>query len=177
MIIKELKIKGVFSIDLEKNEDDRGFFSRIYCESEFKKIGLQTNWVQMNVSFTKKKSTIRGLHYQTKPYSEEKIVRCIKGSICDVFVDLRPDSKTYGKWVSIELNEINKTAIYIPKEFAHGFQTLSDNVEVFYMHSNFYIPNSEAGINYKDPILRISWPNPLTNISTRDAELPFFKKK
>ena len=174
MIIKELEIDGIFEIQIEKKLDNRGFFSRIYCENEFKNIGLQTKWVQMNLSFTEKLGTIRGMHFQKNPFGEEKIIRCINGSIFDVFVDLRTWSASYGKWISIELDNNRKNAIYLPKGIAHGFQTLTDNVEVIYMHSEFYNKDAESGINYNDPTLKIKWPLEVADISIRDSSLPYF---
>ena len=170
----ELPLKGSYTIDLEKLEDERGFFARYWCQNEISKIGLDTNVVQINNSVNKTKGTIRGLHFQRPPKAETKIIRCIKGSIWDVIVDLRFESPTYGKWYSYELNEDNRTMMYVPKGFAHGFQTLVDDVEILYMHSEFYSKNYEAGLFYNDEDLAINWPLPVTQITSRDKSHPVF---
>lgn len=171
----ELPLKGSYTIDLEKLEDERGFFARYWCQNEISKIGLDTNVVQINNSVNKTKGTIRGLHFQRPPKAETKIIRCIKGSIWDVIVDLRFESPTYGKWYSYELNEDNRTMMYVPKGFAHGFQTLVDDVEILYMHSEFYSKNYEAGLFYNDEDLAINWPLPVTQITSRDKSHPVFR--
>jgi dTDP-4-dehydrorhamnose 3,5-epimerase len=173
MITTELSFKGVYLFEIEKKNDSRGFFTRLYCKNENNILNLNTNWVQMNLSFTERYGTVRGLHYQKQPFAEEKIVRCVKGSIWDVIVDLRIDSNTYNEWMAIELNDNNKKALYIPKGIAHGFQTLSNNVEVMYMHSQFYNAEYESGINYLDKTLNINWPTKITLISQRDLNLPY----
>lgn len=156
MEIQELDILGVYEIKLIKKSDSRGFFMRTFDYSLFNEIDVARNWVQENHSFTHKKNTIRGLHMQFSPYEETKLVRCIKGSILDVFVDLRYESKTFGSWSSIILNGSNM--VYIPRGFAHGFCTLEDNCEVFYKVDNYYSPSKECGILWNDPILNINWP-------------------
>jgi len=165
--------KGSFIIDLDLFEDERGWFARTFCKKEFEQIGHTKEWVQLNHSFTKQKGTIRGMHYQIFPFTEIKLVRCISGKVFDVIIDLRKDSATFLQWTGVELSAENKKMLYIPEGFAHGFQTLSDNCELIYHHSQFYQPNVEGAIRYNDPIININWPLPITNISKRDEEHPF----
>lgn len=172
MIFKKLGLNDVFVVDLNKIEDERGFFSRYYCKDEFKTHNLETQWVQMNTTFTKNKGTVRGLHFQREPMLEAKTVRCFRGSIWDVIVDLRKDSSTFKNWLAIELNETNRSMLYVPKGFAHGFQTLQNNCELLYMHSEFYSPQYECGIRFDDPELNINWPLPIEFVSNRDSNLP-----
>jgi len=168
MIFHKLPLEGLYLIDLDKKEDERGFFARYYCKNEFAEHGLATKWLQINTSFTKKKGTLRGLHFQRPPKAEAKLIRAIRGSIFDVIVDIRASSSTFGKWVARELNGKNRSMIYIPKGCAHGFQTLSDNVELLYMHSEFYEPALEGGILYNDNLLKINWPLRITSLSDKD---------
>jgi dTDP-4-dehydrorhamnose 3,5-epimerase len=168
----ELPLKGAYTIDLDKREDDRGFFARYWCKNEFAKFGLDTNIVQINNSLSKTKGTIRGLHFQRPPKAETKIIRCFKGSIWDVIIDIRLDSPTYGEWYGYELNEENRTMMYVPKGFAHGFQTLVDDVELLYLHSEFYSKNNEAGLFYNDEDIAIDWPLSVTEITSRDKSHP-----
>ncbi|HRD56454.1 MAG TPA: dTDP-4-dehydrorhamnose 3,5-epimerase [Ferruginibacter sp.] len=172
MIFTETKLKGSYIINLEPRGDNRGWFARTYCKNEFEQVGLNTQWVQTNHSFTSTKGSIRGLHYQQPPYAEVKLVRCIAGSVFDVIVDCRKNSATYLQWVGVELSAGNKTMIYIPEGFAHGFQTLSADAELIYQHSQFYTPAAEAGILYNDANIGIQWPLPLTEISDRDRSFP-----
>ena len=153
------KLPGVWIVDLEKHGDNRGFFARSWCRREFEEHGLNPNLVQCSVSFNLKKGTLRGMHYQVTPHEEAKLVRCTRGSICDVAVDLRPTSPAFGKWTAEELTADNGRALYIPGGFAHGFQTLSDSTEVFYQMSEFYHPESARGI---------AWPEDQRRISKRD---------
>lgn len=169
MKILEKSIKGVYEIKLDPIVDHRGFFMRTYDVNEFKKNGIEGHWVQENHSRSEHKGIIRGLHFQFPPFSESKLVRCIKGSIMDVFVDLRKDSKTFGMWDSIELSEKNKRMVYIPKGFAHGFCTLTDFSEVVYKVDNFYSPEHEAGLIWNDPDLKINWPTTKPIISKKDG--------
>ena len=162
------RLVGLYIIDLQPVSDKRGWFARTYCKNEFAEIGHTKEWVQMNHSFTNKKGTIRGMHYQLPPFSEIKMVRCIAGAVLDVVIDLRKKSETFLNWESVELNAENKRMIYIPEGFAHGFQTLTDNCELIYHHTAFYTPGSEAGIRYDDPLVNIKWPLPVTDISDRD---------
>jgi dTDP-4-dehydrorhamnose 3,5-epimerase len=166
------RLPGVCIVDLEKHGDDRGFFARSWCRREFEEHGLNPNLVQCSVSFNHKKGTLRGMHYQVTPHEEAKLVRCTRGSICDVAVDLRPTSPAFGKWTAEELTADNGRALYIPGGFAHGFQTLSDNTEVFYQMSEFYHPESARGVRWNDPAFGIIWPIPNPIISERDKNLP-----
>lgn len=168
MIFTETKLKGAYVIDIEPLEDERGFFARSWCEEEFKKHDLNYKLVQCNLSFNRKKGTLRGVHYQIAPYEEDKLVRCTKGAIYDVIIDLRPKSETYTQWVSVELTSENRKMIYIPKGFAHGFQTLEDNTEVFYQMSEFYHPECARGIRWNDEAIRIIWPIEEKVISEKD---------
>lgn len=176
MIFTPLPLKGAYIINLEKNKDHRGFFARLYCNEEFKKNGLNYNFVQMNNSFSRKKGTVRGLHFQRPPKAETKIMRCFRGAAWDVIVDIRSDSPTYGKWHGVELNEENRTMIYVPIGFAHGFQTLTDDVEQLYVHSEFYNQEHQGGLRYNDQAVAIEWPLPVTEISFRDKSYPFLEK-
>ncbi len=171
MIFKETKLAGAFIIKPEKLEDSRGFFARAWCEKELTNYKLNTRLVQCNISFNHKKGTLRGLHYQIPPYEEIKLVRCTQGAIYDVIVDLRPDSSTYRQWVAVELTQENRLMLYIPGEFAHGFQTLLDNTEVFYQMSEFYHPESARGIRWNDPLLGIEWPISTPIMSEKDKNL------
>lgn len=167
MIFTPTKLSGSFTIDLKPFNDNRGWFSRTYCKQTFEQIGHHAEWVQMNHSVTFKKGTIRGMHYQLPPFSEIKMVRCIVGSIYDVIVDIRANSPTYLQWFGAELSAENKKMMYIPEGFAHGFQTLTDNCELIYHHSNFYTPNSEGGLRFNDKKININWPLAVTEISER----------
>lgn len=158
MIFKKTKIEGLYIIEPVLIKDNRGYFTRNFCLDELKKKGLDFQIAQANLSFTKKRGTIRGMHFQREPKSEGKIVQCLRGGIYDVAVDMRPKSKTYLKWFAIELTEKNKKMLYIPKGFAHGFQTLSNNCEVFYFMSEFYSPEYAIGVRWNDPVLKIKWP-------------------
>jgi dTDP-4-dehydrorhamnose 3,5-epimerase len=168
------ELAGAMIIELEAHQDERGFFARTFCAREFAAQGLNPNFVQANLSLTRKAGTLRGMHYQIPPAAETKLVRCLRGAIYDVIVDLRPDSATYLSWTSIELTEENHLALYIPEGFAHGFQTLSDDVEVFYQMGDFFTPDCQRGILYNDPTLAITWPLPIGEISAKDATLPVF---
>ena len=174
MKIIKRELKGVFEITLELQEDKRGFFMRTYDENEFKKYGLHRNWVQENHSRSIKKGIIRGLHFQFPPYAETKLIRCIRGAILDVFVDLRKNSSTFGEWDSIELSEQNKKCILVPRGFAHGFCTLTDESEIVYKVDNYYNPDAEGGIIWSDRDLDIKWAvsNPI--LSEKDAALKSF---
>lgn len=168
MIFIETKLKGAYIIEIEPKEDERGFFARSWCKNEFEKCGLNSNLAQCNISFNNKKGTLRGMHYQSAPYQEEKMVRCTRGAIYDVIVDLRPNSQTYKQWISVELTSENKKMLYIPKGFAHGFQTLEDNAEVFYQISEFYHPECASGVRWDDEEIRIKWPIEKKIISIKD---------
>lgn len=168
MTFEPTSLKGVYIVNLQPVMDDRGWFARTFCKKEFAAIGHTKEWVQMNHSFTRKKGTIRGMHYQVPPYSEIKMVKCIAGVVWDVVIDIRKESDTFLKYISVELSSDNKRMIYIPEGFAHGFQTLVDNCELIYHHSSFYTPGSEGGIRNNDPLVNIKWPLPVTEISERD---------
>jgi dTDP-4-dehydrorhamnose 3,5-epimerase len=173
MIFSETPLQGSHIIELQPFTDERGWFARFYCKNEFKQIGHEKEWVQLNHSATYKKGTIRGMHFQKPPYSEIKMVRCIAGAVFDVIVDLRKNSATFLKWFGAELSAENKKMLYIPKGFAHGFQCLTDRCELIYHHTEFYTPDAETGIKYDDPTINIEWALPVTTISQRDATHPY----
>lgn len=158
MIFTETELKGAFIIDIEKREDERGFFARAWCQKELEAHGLKSHWVQANLAFSQRKGTLRGLHYQIAPYEEAKLMRCIRGAIYDVIIDLRPESPTYKQWLGVELTADNHRMLYVPEGFAHGYQSLVDDTEVFYPVSQFYIPGSERGVRWDDPAFAIEWP-------------------
>ncbi|MBY9007044.1 MAG: dTDP-4-dehydrorhamnose 3,5-epimerase [Candidatus Lokiarchaeota archaeon] len=168
MIFTETKIKNLYIINLKSFNDERGCFTRIFCKEELRKIYHTKEIVQINLSKTKKKGSIRGMHFQYPPKSEIKMVRCIKGSVYDVAVDLRKVSKTFLKWHGEILSSDNLKMIYIPEGFAHGFQTLEENSELLYLHTEFYSPNYEEGVNCNDPKFKIKWPLNITQISEKD---------
>ncbi|MEW6506948.1 MAG: dTDP-4-dehydrorhamnose 3,5-epimerase [Bacteroidota bacterium] len=170
MEVKELKLNGVYGIILEPLTDERGFFMRTYDRNIFKESGLNKEWVQENHSMTLNKGTIRGLHFQLPPFAETKLVRCIRGEVLDVFVDLRKDSETFGKWDSVILSEENYKMILIPRGFAHGFYTLTDNCEVTYKVDNYYSPAHEIGLLWNDTDLKIKWPEENPILSEKDKK-------
>jgi dTDP-4-dehydrorhamnose 3,5-epimerase len=174
MLFTETKLKGAFIINLERLEDERGFFARSWCEREAAAYGLHPTWVQCNISFNKQKATLRGMHYQSAPSEEAKLVRCTKGAIYDVFIDLRPDSSTLKQWVAVELSARNRRMVYIPEGFAHGFLTLADNSEIFYQMSEFYAPGYARGVRWNDPAFTIVWPTEVCVISDKDRNYPDF---
>ncbi len=165
-------LKGAYIIELNPFPDERGWFARTYCKNEFSAIGHHAEWVQLNHSFTNEKGTVRGMHYQLPPFSEIKLVRCIAGAAFDVIIDLRKGSATFLQWFGTEISAANKKMIYIPEGFAHGFQTLSDDCELVYHHTQFYTPGVEGGIRYDDPKIKIEWPLAVSNISERDKQRP-----
>jgi dTDP-4-dehydrorhamnose 3,5-epimerase len=165
---------GVWRVQLELVRDNRGYFARTFCVDEFAACELETNYPQHSISFSAHKGTVRGMHYQREPHSEVKVVRCVKGAIWDVIIDIRPDSPTYRRWQEFELSSGNRHQLYIPAGFAHGFQTLSDDVEVNYLISVPYAPQSACGIRYDDLTFGISWPLPVTEISEKDRHWPNF---
>lgn len=172
MIFTPLPLAGAFEVLLQPREDARGFFSRFYCDEEFSNHGLNTDWVQMNLSLTRGLGSLRGLHFQRGAAAEVKLVRCLRGRVHDVIVDLREGSTSYGRHVGVELDAEQRNAIYIPEGFAHGFQTLEDEVELQYFHSTPYSPVHEGGVNLMDNDLAIDWPLPLAQMSDRDIDLP-----
>jgi dTDP-4-dehydrorhamnose 3,5-epimerase len=171
----ETKLKGAFLIDPEFLEDERGFFARTCCRKEFEQRGLNSDWVQCNISYNKRKGTLRGMHYQVDPYAEVKLVRCTMGSVYDVIIDLRPDSKTYRQWIAAELSSENRKMIYIPQGFAHGFQTLVDNSEIFYQMSTFYASECARAVRWNDPYFEIHWPEAERTISKKDQKIADFE--
>ena len=172
MIFEKTKLKGSYIIDLKVFSDERGWFARTYCKDEFSQLNIEQEWVQMNHSFTAKRGTIRGMHFQFPPYSEVKMIRCVSGMVYDVIVDLRKDSPTFLQYTGVELSAADRRMIYIPQGFAHGFQALSDNAELIYHHSALYTPKAEGGLLYNDAALRIEWPLALTEMSDRDRNHP-----
>lgn len=176
MIIKETSLKDAFTVQIEKIEDNRGYFATTFAIPDFESKGLKASIKQTSSSFNSKRGTIRGMHFQLEPYAETKLVRCVKGAIFDVIVDLRPSSPTYKQWLGFELSEENMLMYYIPEGFAHGYQTLTDNAEVAYMLGQVYSPQHARGIRHDDPEIAIKWPSPLTVISERDAALPTLKE-
>lgn len=168
MIFTETKLTGAYIIDLDRKEDDRGFFARAFCQKEFEARGLKTTIAQANVALNRKRGTLRGMHFQYPPAAETKLVRCTRGAIVDIIVDLRPESATYRQHIAVELNEDNHRALYVPERFAHGYQVLRDNTETSYQVGEFYTPNAESGLLYNDPLLRLVWPLPVTVISEKD---------
>ncbi|MDP2647999.1 MAG: dTDP-4-dehydrorhamnose 3,5-epimerase [Candidatus Yanofskybacteria bacterium] len=166
---------GLYIVELEKNGDPRGFFARAYDAQEFKKLNLKDRFVQTNVSRSRERGTLRGLHYQTPPYAEAKLIRCTKGALYDVALDLRPDSPTYKQWFGVELTEDNQKQLYIPEGLAHGFITLKEDTEAFYMVSECYHPEAEKGVRHDDPAFKIKWPIPIEVISDKDKSWPSFQ--
>jgi dTDP-4-dehydrorhamnose 3,5-epimerase len=172
MKFAQTNLLGAFVITPELIEDERGFFARTFCWREFEEQGLNPNLLQCNISFNKRKGTLRGMHYQAAPYAEIKLVRCTAGAIFDVIVDLRPESPTFRQWFAAELSEKNHQLLYIPEGFAHGYQTLEDQTEIFYQVSAFYHPASERGARWNDPAFGIEWPLPASVISKKDSSFP-----
>lgn len=170
----ETALSGAYIVELEPVSDDRGFFARSFCQREFAAHGMKAEVVQCNVSFNKLCGTLRGMHYQIHPDEEAKLVRCTAGAVYDVIVDLRPDSATFMQWTAYELTAENHKALYVPEGFAHGFQTLQDNTEMFYQMYGFYAPESARGIRWNDPAFAIDWPLTIAAISDRDQEYPDF---
>ena len=174
MLFRETKLPGAFVIELQKHDDERGFFARSWCQKEFEAHGLNSRMVQSNVSFNKVKGTLRGMHHQVAPCAEAKLVRCTRGAIYDVIIDLRRESVTYRQHVSEVLSSNNYKALFVPEGFAHGFQTLEDDSEVFYQMSEFYSPEHQRGVRYNDLAFGINWPIVATVISDRDRSYEDF---
>ena len=174
MIFLETEIPGAYWIDVERCEDSRGWFGRSWCEAEFRDHGLNSRLVQCNISFNKTRGTLRGMHYQVAPHEEAKLVRCTQGAIHDVIIDLRPSSKAYLRHVAVVLSAENRRLLYIPEGCAHGFQTLVDNVEVFYQMSESFAPDCARGVRWDDPCFTIQWPVDQPIISERDRGYPDF---
>jgi len=165
-------LNGAFTIELEKRNDERGFFGRAFCEKEFSALGLSSKFVQINNAWSRNKGTLRGMHYQLPESAETKMVRCIRGSVYDVILDLRPHSPTFGDYFGAELSEENRVMMYVPKGFAHGLITLEDNTEVFYLSDEFYSPLHERGLCFDDPRFQINWPLEPTVVSEKDKCWP-----
>jgi dTDP-4-dehydrorhamnose 3,5-epimerase len=168
MIFKESKLPGTFEILLEPRADERGFFARAWCHNEFEQHGLNPNLVQCNISYNPRKGTMRGMHYQAEPHAEAKLVRCTKGGVYDVVIDLRPQSPTFMEWIGVSLSAANRNMVYIPEGCAHGFLTLEDESEVYYQMSAFYHADSAGGVRWNDPAFKIAWPGEPALISERD---------
>jgi dTDP-4-dehydrorhamnose 3,5-epimerase len=173
----ETKLYGAFVIEAQKRGDDRGFFAEIWGRREFEERGLEANVTQCAASYNVKSGTLRGMHYQRAPHAQTRFVRCVRGAIYDVMIDLRPDSTTFGQWVAAELTAENYRMLYIPRGFAHGFQTLTDNAELTYLIGGEYRPAAEAGVRWNDPFFGIEWPLDVTVISPRDANHPDFYQR
>lgn len=167
-------LSGAYIIEPEPIADSRGFFARSFCRKEFERYGLKGCFVQCNISWNKEKGILRGMHYQTPPHAEVKVVRCTRGKVYDVIVDIRPDSPTYRKWIGVELAADNYRMLYVPENFAHGYQTLDSDTEVFYLVSEFYTPASERGVRWDDPAFGIEWPLPDPVMSSKDKSYPEF---
>ncbi|NBC27275.1 MAG: dTDP-4-dehydrorhamnose 3,5-epimerase [Bacteroidetes bacterium] len=175
MKFTDTPIEGAVIIELEKHEDHRGYFARGFCKHEFKAQGLAHDIVQCNFSESRKKGTLRGMHYQVKPHQEVKMIRCIRGAIYDVIVDLRTDSPTYKKWFGLNLTDKHYKMLYAPKGVAHGFQTIEDKSVIFYMVTEFYNQEAEGGVRWNDPAFNIEWPLKVTEMSEKDRSFPDFK--
>jgi len=175
MVFKETKVPGVMEVHMEPKADERGFFARSWCREEFEQHGLRSNVVQCSISFNSRKGTLRGMHYQAGRYAESKLVRCTKGAVYDVALDMRPSSETFLQWVGTELTAENHVALYIPEGCAHGFLTMEDETEVFYQMSESYHPEAACGVRWNDPIFNIAWPGTVEVISARDETYPDFK--
>jgi dTDP-4-dehydrorhamnose 3,5-epimerase len=172
MLFTETNLPGAYLLDFEKREDNRGFFARAWCQREFEEHGLVPDLVQVNVSFNHQKGTLRGMHMQRPPHEETKLVRCTRGAIFDAIVDMRPESPTFLQWFGVELTADNYKMLYVPKGFAHGYQTLTDGAEVVYQVSAFYAPGAERGLRWDDPAFGIDWPLPVSVLSDKDAAAP-----
>lgn len=175
MIFLPTSLPEVLVVEPEPRRDERGFLARSYCEREFEARGLNTRWVQHNHTLTRMQGTVRGMHYQEMPFPEVKLVRCLAGRVLDVVVDVRPGSVSYGKWTACELSAQSMQALYIPAGFAHGFQCLTDDCELFYLMSEFYHPELARGIRWDDPTVGINWPLPVHGLSERDEQLPMLR--
>ena len=168
MIFSETKLAGAYIIDLDRREDSRGFFARVFCQKEFAAHGLKPVFVQANVASNLKRGTLRGMHFQFPPAAETKYVRCTRGAILDIIVDLRPESPTYLQHVAVELSAKNQRGLYVPERFAHGYITLEDNTDTSYLVGEYYTPGAEGGLMYDDPRLALRWPIPVKTVSEKD---------
>jgi dTDP-4-dehydrorhamnose 3,5-epimerase len=174
MIFKETRLSGAFIIEPQKLVDERGYFARTWCRNEFQAYGLNVDWVQCNTSWNNKRGTLRGMHFQTPPHAEARLIRCTRGAIYDVIVDLRPSSPTFREWMAEELSAENSLMMYVPEGFAHGFLTLECDCEVFYQMSEFYVAEAVGGIRWDDPAFGILWPETVQVVSERDQNHPRF---
>lgn len=172
VLFEKTQLPGVYLVDIEQKVDARGFFARTWCEREFEEHNLNPRVAQCSISFNARKGTLRGMHFQDVPFPETKLVRCTRGSIFDVVVDLRPDSSTFKQWMGVELTAENRRMLYVPEGFAHGFLTLADDTEVLYQISEFYHPELSRGVRWDDPAIGIVWPGPVEVISDRDRMYP-----
>jgi dTDP-4-dehydrorhamnose 3,5-epimerase len=177
MRFQKTDLDGAWLIELEPVCDNRGFFSRTFCVNEFSAHGMETGFVQHSLSYSARRGTLRGMHFQSPPFSEVKVIECVKGMIFDVIIDLRPQSPTFGQWRGFELTAENRRQLYVPAGFAHGFQTLADDTEVRYLISAFYQPAAARGLRHNDPAFAIAWPLPVTVVSGKDQEWPNFDRK
>ncbi|MBK8211013.1 MAG: dTDP-4-dehydrorhamnose 3,5-epimerase [Rhodospirillales bacterium] len=175
MIFTETKLQGAYVIALESLEDSRGFFARAFCQNEFAAHGLKPIIAQANVAHNRREGTVRGMHFQIPPAAETKLVRCTRGAILDIIVDLRPESPTYLQHVAVELNADNQRSLYVPERFAHGYQVLSDNTDTSYQVGEYYSPAHERALRYDDPRLGLTWPLPMTVISDKDRDAPLLE--
>lgn len=172
MKFNKTKLEGVYIVRFEPKNDERGYFIRTFCQKEFIKAGIQFSVVQTNRSLTRFRGAIRGMHYQKRPFAEDKLIRCTRGAMYDVALDIQKSSKAFGQWVGVQLSEDNDTALFIPKGYAHGFQTLQSNCEVEYFMSEYYSPTYATGVRCTDPFFGIAWPLPITFASKKDAQWP-----
>lgn len=172
MLFKELDLIGAYLVEIEPRADERGFFARTFCEDEFAAAGLSIRFPQTSISYNARRGTVRGMHFQAAPHEETKLVRCVAGAVYDVIVDVRPGSPTYLRSMGVELSAKNRSALYIPTGFAHGFQTLMDDSELLYMIDVNYVAEAALGVRWNDPSLRVEWPDPIKVISGRDEQFP-----
>lgn len=177
MIFHDTPLPGAFVIELEKHQDERGFFARAWCANEFAERGLVSRVAQVNLSQNHRRGTLRGMHYQLAPHEEVKVIRCVRGALYDCIIDLRQDSATFAQTYGVELSAENRLVLYVPEGFAHGFQTLQDDTEALYQVSEFYTPGAERGVRYDDPRFGIQWPLPVSVISEKDGSWPEFASR
>jgi dTDP-4-dehydrorhamnose 3,5-epimerase len=175
MIFRETRLAGSFEIEMTPVGDERGYFVRTFCAREFEAHGLNPYLAQASFSFSARKGTLRGLHFQTVPHMEDKLIRCVRGAILDVLVDVRPESPTFGQWIGVELSDSNNRQLYAPRGFAHGFQTLTDDCIVAYQIAQFYEPSASYGVRWDDPDIGVDWPEAPTEMSAKDRILPLLK--
>lgn len=175
MIFTQTKLEGAFIIDIEPRQDERGFFARSLCRNEFDAQGLNAAMVQMNLGFSHRKGTLRGMHFQTPPFAEVKLIRCTRGAIYDVIIDLRPDSPTRTQWVGVELSDQNRRMVYVPEGFAHGYITLMDDTEMVYQTTQFFSKDHATGVRFNDPAFQIDWPIPAVVVSEQDGNWPDYR--